>query len=555
MPDFILGQYLKKKRQGSFLGSSEITRAIINSASSGIYIVQDSKFTYVSPLFIQQSGYREQEILGKKSLSFIYPEDREKVRASAIACLKGINTTPYEYRFVHKNGTLLWILEKVASAEIRGKKAAVGSFMNITEYKKLEESLRKSEEFNTNLIDNAPNPIMLANMDSSIKYVNRALEELTGFSLKELQGKKIPYPYWSDETVEEATRGFQSLLKTGGISMKELAFQKKSGDKFWVEASVAVVGNPPYILSNWIDITPRKSMENDLKLKVKLLDEATDSIIVHDLSGNIIYANEAACKIRGYSYDELLRHKIQQLISPRNRWIFTEQLPQLLEKGDLIYEIESLRKDASVIPMEVHSRVISADSERLIISVAHDVTERKKAEAELVHMATHDALTDLPNRSLLDDRLQMALAQAERNRKRLAVMMLDLDKFKLVNDEFGHGIGDRLLKNVGERLVRMLRKSDTVARFGGDEFFIILPEIASIEDAGKLAQKVIKAFRKPFTVDEHKLNITTSIGIAVFPDDGSEPDSLMRNADNSMYRAKQKGRDMYEFHAQYGLQL
>ena len=175
---FTLPQYTDKRK---LLGSSEITRALINCAAAGIYMVQDGKFIYISPTFTELTGYSEHDILGKKSLSLVYPEDREQVRTNAIACLKGLRSNPYEYRFVSKNGSILWIFEKVATASIKEKKAAVGSFMDITEFKNLEQSLQESKDFSSNVTDNSPIPVMVANEDTSIKYVNRALTELSGF--------------------------------------------------------------------------------------------------------------------------------------------------------------------------------------------------------------------------------------------------------------------------------------------------------------------------------------------------------------------------------------
>ena len=171
------------------------------------------------------------------------------------------------------------------------------------------------------------------------------------------------------------------------------------------------------------------------------------------------------------------------------------------------------------------------------------ITERERAEETIKHMAYHDPLTGLPNRRLFNDRLNLALAHAHRNQKKLAVMLLDLDQFKEVNDTLGHSVGDQLLQVVSERLTDLLRKDDTVARMGGDEFMLLLPEIAGGEGAAKVAQKVLEALREPFVLDSHELRITTSIGMVFYPDDGEDADTLVKNADIAMYRAKDQGRD------------
>lgn len=186
--------------------------------------------------------------------------------------------------------------------------------------------------------------------------------------------------------------------------------------------------------------------------------------------------------------------------------------------------------------------------ERIILLAIEDITERKKYEEKIQQMAFHDSLTGLPNRKLFSDRLGIVLAQAKRNKKKVGIVMLDLDNFKDVNDTLGHDVGDTLLKAVAERLSGTLRKSDTVARFGGDEFVLIFPDMEIIEEAIQVVQKIIDRFNKPFLIDTHQLVVTTSIGIAVYPNDGMDEEILMKNADIAMYQAKQAGRARYQLY-------
>ena len=186
--------------------------------------------------------------------------------------------------------------------------------------------------------------------------------------------------------------------------------------------------------------------------------------------------------------------------------------------------------------------------EKIILLAIEDITERKKYEEKIQQMAFHDSLTGLPNRKLFSDRLGIVLAQAKRNKKKVGIVMLDLDNFKDVNDTLGHDVGDTLLKAVAERLSVILRKSDTVARFGGDEFVLIFPDMEIIEEAIQVVQKIIDRFHKPFLIDTHQLVVTTSIGIAVYPNDGMDEEILMKNADIAMYQAKQAGRARYQLY-------
>ena len=191
----------------------------------------------------------------------------------------------------------------------------------------------------------------------------------------------------------------------------------------------------------------------------------------------------------------------------------------------------------------------SSDKPAGFRGIVRDVTERKQIEQQLNHIATHDTLTGLPNRMLFIDRLEVALAQSKRNRHKLAVMMLDLDHFKDINDTLGHMVGDQLLKEAGYRLAGLVRQSDTVARLGGDEFIILLSDIEQMEDSVGIAKIILKAFQQPFVCDNHKLTSSTSIGIAVYPDDGEDIDSLLKNSDMAMYSVKTQGRNNYKFFA------
>jgi diguanylate cyclase (GGDEF)-like protein len=174
-------------------------------------------------------------------------------------------------------------------------------------------------------------------------------------------------------------------------------------------------------------------------------------------------------------------------------------------------------------------------------SVGRDITERKAMEQQLADMATHDFLTGLPNRLLLHDRLHVALAQAHRNKNKLAILTLDLDRFKAVNDTYGHHVGDELLKAVGQRLTGILRSGDTIARMGGDEFMLLMPELHQTDSVSGIINKIVEAFKGPFIIEGHRLSVNVSIGIAIYPDDGTDMETLMRKSDSAMYDIKRHG--------------
>ncbi len=235
---------------------------------------------------------------------------------------------------------------------------------------------------------------------------------------------------------------------------------------------------------------------------------------------------------------------------PRLRELLETILPQKTTFDN--YEVEHDFAAIGRRVMLLNARQIKRKKgkERIILLAIEDITARKEMEQELKRLAYHDHLTGLPNRMLLIDRLSLALKQADRHRMKVALMMLDLDKFKEVNDTLGHHIGDKLLQAVAEKLTGILRKGDTVARFGGDEFILVLPEQKDAQNALQVARKIIDAFRDAVVLEGHSLIVTSSIGISLYPDHGADIDIILKNADSAMYQAKQEGRNQYHLYNQ-----
>jgi len=205
-------------------------------------------------------------------------------------------------------------------------------------------------------------------------------------------------------------------------------------------------------------------------------------------------------------------------------------------------------RDLTLIAATAISTLALSSAWRRWRELRYEIAKLRQTEEITKQLAYHDSLTGLPNRRLFNDRLNVAIGYAQRNRHKLAMLLLDLDQFKDVNDTLGHSVGDKLLKAVSERLINILRKSDTVARMGGDEFMLMLPEMALGEDAAKVAAKILNAFQDPFVFEGYELRITTSIGIAIYPHDGEDSDTLVKNADIAMYCAKEQGRHKYQYY-------
>jgi diguanylate cyclase (GGDEF)-like protein/PAS domain S-box-containing protein len=281
-----------------------------------------------------------------------------------------------------------------------------------------------------------------------------------------------------------------------------------------------------------------------------IMDAAPMAITWSDMEGKIQYINRAFHKLFGYTLEDIPSIVDFRRLAYPSKAVLEAYITQVREQKERLkqgeeaipIEVTLTCKNGSMRHLEVLGTVVS--NKRMVIYT--DITERKRAAEEIQQMAYHDALTGLPNRKLFSDRLHIALAQ--RNQEMIGVAMLDLDKFKNVNDTLGHDVGDLLLKAASKQLSAALRKGDTVARFGGDEFALILPNLKVIEDAVHVAQKIVDSFCKPILIDAHELLVTTSIGIAVYPENGTDEVMLLKNADIAMYQAKQAGRARYQIY-------
>ena len=287
-----------------------------------------------------------------------------------------------------------------------------------------------------------------------------------------------------------------------------------------------------------------------------LLHSASEGIFGVDTKGQTAFINPAALRMLGFAEEEMLGQSIHALshhshedgsnypVEDCPMYASYTKAAENNVAGEVLW-----RKNGSYFPVEYSSTPIIKDGKIMgAVVTFRDISERKQMEEKILQMAYHDSLTGLPNRKLFSDRLDIALAQAQRNQKKVGIAMLDLDYFKGVNDTLGHDVGDLVLKATAERLSAPLRKGDTIARFGGDEFLLILPDLKGIEDVIPVAQKIVESFRQPFPVDTHHLVLTTSIGIAVYPIDGTDEGILLKNADIAMYQAKQAGRDRYQLY-------
>lgn len=298
------------------------------------------------------------------------------------------------------------------------------------------------------------------------------------------------------------------------------------------------------------EIEARNHAESALNLSAQVFQHSPSAIFITDPQSRIVAVNRAFSELTGYEAYEVLGKTPRILQSGRHDQAFYRAMwDNLTSEGHWKGEIWNRKKDGKMYCERLAISVVrDTDGEpKYYIAVFDDRTEQVIAESRIRHLAEHDSLTNLPNRMLFKDRLEHALAQAHRTNARIALLFLDLDRFKAVNDSLGHTIGDRMLVEVAHRLQIAMRESDTIARYGGDEFVALAPNVRSPEDVAHIAQKLLEILEMPFQIEEHELHTSTSIGVVMYPEDGESAETLLKNADTALFAAKEAGRDRFQF--------
>ncbi len=292
----------------------------------------------------------------------------------------------------------------------------------------------------------------------------------------------------------------------------------------------------------------RQDLHLVARLMSKVFDNATEGVMITGPDGRILHVNRAFTKTTGYSAEETIGGNPNLLYSGRHDDAFYKRMWQSLsDSGHWEGEIWNRRKDGTIFLEWLSISAIRDDLGRVVnyVGIFSDITKERENEQRLYQLAHYDALTGLPNRMLFEDRVRQALRHARRKNEPVAIMFLDLDGFKSVNDSLGHHSGDLLLKQVADRLRSCLRGSDAVGRFGGDEFTVVAPDV-SLDGARTLAEKIVRSLAKPYALDEQERRVTVSIGVSRYPEDGRDPERLIRRADTAMYHAKDAGKNGYQ---------
>lgn len=418
-------------------------------------------------------------------------------------------------------------------------------------HKATELELRKLSR----AIEQTPLSVVITDSEGQIEYCNPAMEEISGYRAADVVGK-TPRTFKSDRTPPEMHRELWQTLKEGRQWRGEMLNRRASGELFWEKEWISPVKDETGKITHFVavkeDVTAIKRAEELLRVHDMALESSMNGIMITSsmqLDHPITYVNRAFEIMTGYSAAEV--------IGKNARFLVRDDLaqPQLVEIRLALRErreahtvLRNYRKDGSLFWVELAIAPVRDESGSMtthFVSILNDVTDRMQYEQQLEYQATHDVLTGLANRNLLSDRISQAIALARRNNAFVAVMLLDLDRFKLINDGFGHTVADDVLRQVAARLQASVRDTDTVARLGGDEFVLVFTDLPERDTVEKLADKVLTNLTRPLLIEKKEIYVTASIGIALYPDDGDHGEILMRSADVAMYRVKEHGRNSY----------
>ena len=544
-------------------------RSVVENSSENVTIVDpDGTLRYASPAFGRMLGYAPEEVVGEMNvLDYVHPDDLPHVLEETEKALSegGVATNRTEYRFRHKDGSWRWV-ESAGTYLLDDPhvKGVVVQTRDITERKRTEEALREAEERFRRSFHDAAIGMALVAPDGLFLRTNRSLCNMLGYREVELLGKTfqdITHPDDLDADLDQVRRMLVGEIRT--YQMEKRYFHKE-GQVVWALLSVSMVhdeeGEPLYFVSQIQDISERKRAEQKIRAaeqRYRTLVEQIPAVTYIDPVDDpetSLYTSPQIEQMLGYTPQEWQNEKLwPKRLHPDDRERVLAADKRFEEGGGEPFreEYRLMAKDDSVVWLREEAVLVRDEAGEPLYwqGVFYDLTERKGLEERLHYQAFHDYLTDLPNRQLFMDRLGQALRRTRRWHNQVAVLFMDLDGFKVVNDSLGHDVGDLLLTLVAQRLRRCLRPEDTLARFGGDEFVMLIDAVDDPAQAVQVAERITEELRRPFIMEGRELYVIASIGISLGGARTHDADGLLREADTAMYRVKDEGGDFRVFNS------
>lgn len=553
----------RKLEEQVLFSSGANFRAMFENSPDAIMIIKENLFFDINPASLLLFGYTEKaEILGRGTVDFSPPRQPNGQPSEAkwqemCALAKKNGSYRFEWMCVNCAQKPFWAEKLLTFMEVEGEPLMYVVVRDISTRKAIEQSLYLAAQ----VLENSREGIMITDQDQRIISVNRAFTKITGYAAKNVLGQ-TPHMLSSGLHDQAFYRDMWKKIEQEDHWEGEILDQKHNNEVIPLWQSITVVRDPNHRISNYFsffsDFTERKRTQDALRQSEErfrgAFETAAIGMALVGPDGKWLKVNSSVCQMFGYSEDELRSMTFQDITHPDDIEADLDNVRKLLSGEIDCFRMEKryFHKDGHVVWALLSVSLVRDEQGEPVnfVSQIIDITASKEAESDSRYQAEHDLLTGLPTRALLWGRLRQAIDSAKRNGGQLAVLFIDLDHFKNVNDSMGHSVGDKLLQEVAGRLNNNVRRVDTVSRQGGDEFIIMLTDIGGVEHAAHVAINVMKALALPYRFDTYEFNITSSIGISIYPTDGTDIDTLIKNADIAMYHAKESGRNAYQFFSQ-----
>jgi diguanylate cyclase (GGDEF)-like protein/PAS domain S-box-containing protein len=540
--------------------SEALYRRIIDTAAEGFWMIDHDRRTLdVNQALCQMLGYTREEMLGRLPSDFADAENQAVFQAQMTLIPTSFHRD-YEITLTRKDGSQVpTFFHATTHQDSKGGAESSFAFVSdLSETKRVEGALKSSEARWQFALEGLDQGVWDWDMGTGTVYFSPGWKAMLGYRDDEI-GNDLE-EWRSRVHGEDLPKAYARLEAhfVGEFPLYEVEHRMlcKDGVWKWILTRGKVLerfpdGKPKRMIGSHTDVTGHRTREEKLRQAAAVFENTVEGVVVTDAFGRITAINRAFSDITGYSEAEVLGKNPKTMQSGRHDADFYKAMwEELNNRGSWRGEIWNRRKSGTVYPQWLTISVVLDEQNRIshYVGVFSDITTVKRSEEELNRMAYHDALTGLPNRLLLLDRISHAVRRATRSGGRFALLFIDLDRFKNVNDNLGHQTGDELLMAVAERILKRLRAEDTLSRLGGDEFILLMEDIPSEQQAAQLARDLLALLSQPYHIAGHDIFLSASIGISLHPEDGGDAENLIKHADTAMYRAKEGGRNGYQFY-------
>ncbi len=538
----------------------DLAREAFDRTAVGLVVITgEGVFRTVNRAFCEMTGYTGDELTGQSFRRITHPDDvpldeelLREIRAGADP------QGTVDKRFIRKTGGDLWVRRSatVVRDPAGEPRFIVGAFVDLTQQRSIDTVLEQQNHFTRALLDAIPNPVYFKDCEGRFGVYNRAFDELFGGG-RDWVGKTVHDMFDADSARQHherdrpllerpASTTYEMMVPTAAGETRQMLYNKVS----FVDQRGEVAG----LIGIITDVTRYKETERALEAseaRFRVLTESSlDLISVVDEEGKILYQSPALRHLLGYDPAETVGKAVGDFVHRDDLDHVRTALRRIIDGRQSIEPVEFRirHRDGMWRTFEsLGTNCLANPHIHGVVFNSRDVTDRKVIQQRIQHLAYHDNLTGLPNRSLLQDRLAHSIARAERGNRKVAVLFIDLDNFKNINDTLGHDVGDELLRQVSRRLSECVRLEDTIARQGGDEFIVLLDSLEDSRGASIVAQKVLNSLRQAFTLSGTEQHVSGSVGIALYPEDGRDAQTLMKNADTAMFHGKGQGKNTYQY--------